>query len=114
MYPAGFVYLYSLLYFVTDHGKDIRLAQYIFAGVYVAMLALIFRLYRKSQRMPAYLLLLMCFTAKRIHSIFVLRMFNDGIAMLLFFLSANLFVDNSWMLGCFAFRSVNCYCGMEH
>ena len=25
VYPAGFVYIFSLLYYVTDHGKDILL-----------------------------------------------------------------------------------------
>lgn len=33
VYPAGFVYVFSLLYGVTDQGKDIRLAQYIFGLV---------------------------------------------------------------------------------
>ena len=36
VYPAGFVYLFSLLYGITDQGKNILEAQYIFAVVCVA------------------------------------------------------------------------------
>lgn len=45
VYPAGFVYIYSLLYWVTDHGENIRLAQVIFAGLYLIFIATIFYIY---------------------------------------------------------------------
>ena len=35
VYPAGFVYLFSGLYYLTDHGKDIDHAQFIFALLYI-------------------------------------------------------------------------------
>lgn len=42
---------------------------------------------------------LLC-VSRRIHSIFVLRLFNDGIATLLTFAAVNFFVRRQWSLGC--------------
>ena len=50
VYPAGFVYLFTVLYYITSYGKNIRLAQYIFAGFYLLTIALVFRLYSKSRK----------------------------------------------------------------
>lgn len=44
-YPAGFVYLFLGLYYATGRGADIRLAQHIFAGLYLLNLLLVFRIY---------------------------------------------------------------------
>lgn len=38
-------------------------------------------------------------TSYRIHSIYVLRLFNDPIAVLLFYISLNIFLSNNWILG---------------
>ena len=38
VYPGGFVYLYSVLYHVTDKGTDLDLAQQIFALFYLIQL----------------------------------------------------------------------------
>ena len=35
VYPAGFVYLYSGLYYLTDHGNDIAHGQVLFVGFYL-------------------------------------------------------------------------------
>uniref|UniRef100_A0A0A9Z1J0 dolichyl-P-Man:Man5GlcNAc2-PP-dolichol alpha-1,3-mannosyltransferase n=1 Tax=Lygus hesperus TaxID=30085 RepID=A0A0A9Z1J0_LYGHE len=99
VYPAGFVYIYSALYYITDRGSDIRLAQYIFVGLYLLLLALVFRLYVRTKKVPAYVLVLMSCTTYRIHSIFILRLFNDPIAMILFYAALNLFLDDRWSLG---------------
>ncbi len=50
VYPAGFVYFFSVLYYITNFGKNIRLAQYIFCGMYLVTLALVFRIYHKSKK----------------------------------------------------------------
>jgi alpha-1,3-mannosyltransferase len=50
VYPAGFVYIYSLLYGVTDRGANVKLAQYIFIGIYLAFISLVFYVYRKTKR----------------------------------------------------------------
>jgi alpha-1,3-mannosyltransferase len=98
VYPAGFVYIYTVLYYVTNHGQNIRLAQYIFAVLYIALLCLVFRIYIKSKKVPPYVLVLTCCSSYRIHSIFVLRLFNDPVAMVLFYASVNLFLDSKWSL----------------
>jgi len=98
VYPAGFVYIFTVLYYITNCGKNIRLAQYIFLGFYIMFLVFVFRIYVKLKDLPPYILILMCGISYRIHSIFVLRLFNDTIAMLLFYISVNFFIDSRWNL----------------
>lgn len=99
VYPAAFVYIYSALYYVTSHGSNVRLAQYIFAGIYLLQLSLVLRLYAKSRKVPPYVLVLSAFTSYRIHSIYVLRLFNDPVAILFLYASLNLFMDRRWTVG---------------
>nr|CAI5848895.1 unnamed protein product [Callosobruchus analis] len=99
VYPAGFVYIYSILYYVTSHGKNIYLAQYIFLILYLLQTYLVHRIFRKSMKLPPYALILVTLTSYRIHSIFVLRLFNDTIAVLLFYVSLNLFISDKWVIG---------------
>ncbi|CAB4057041.1 ALG3 [Lepeophtheirus salmonis] len=54
---------------------------------------------KTAQKVPPYILCLMSLTSYRIHSIFVLRLFNDPLAMLLLYISINLFVSEQWSLG---------------
>ena len=74
-YPAGHVYVHRLLYALTDSGKNIRLAQHIYGGLYLVSVALTSVIYRKAAA-PNWLLLLLPLS-KRLHSIYGLRMFND-------------------------------------
>ncbi|KAK7869200.1 hypothetical protein R5R35_001143 [Gryllus longicercus] len=99
VYPAGFVYVFTGLYYLTDRGQNIRLAQYIFAGLYIIFLALVFRIYVKSRKVPPYALVLACCGSYRIHSIFILRLFNDPVAMLFLYAAINLFLDGLWTWG---------------
>lgn len=48
-YPAGFVYFYSALYYLTDQGSNIRIAQYVFAGIYLSSLAVILAIFKRCQ-----------------------------------------------------------------
>ena len=41
VYPAAHVYIYRFLYYLTNSGTDIRLAQYLFMGLYLDTLALV-------------------------------------------------------------------------
>jgi len=50
VYPAGFVYIFMGLYYITDFGNNIKLAQYIFAGLYIVNLLLVLRIYGKSKK----------------------------------------------------------------
>jgi alpha-1,3-mannosyltransferase len=86
VYPAGFVWAYSVLYYITNEGKNILLAQYIFLGIYLLNLAIVLRLYYATSRIPNWVMLLLC-CSKRIHSIYMLRCFNDCIAMLFLYLA---------------------------
>lgn len=99
MYPAGFVYIYTILYYITARGANIYLAQYIFLTLYMTQLYLSFRIYEKTKKVPPYALVLATLTSYRIHSIYVLRLFNDPIAVLLFYVSLNCFLANKWRLG---------------
>lgn len=103
MYPAGFVYIYSILYYLTSRGQNIRLAQYVFIGVYLAQMYLVLRLYGKSRKIPPYVLIITSFTSYRIHSIYALRLFNDPLAILFLYAAINLFMDGKWTAGSILF-----------
>jgi len=49
VYPGAHVWIYKQLYKWTDEGRDIALAQYIFAGVYLLTLGVVFQCYRKAR-----------------------------------------------------------------
>ncbi|XP_068593927.1 dol-P-Man:Man(5)GlcNAc(2)-PP-Dol alpha-1,3-mannosyltransferase [Cebidichthys violaceus] len=100
VYPAGFVYVFTALYYVTGRGANVRLAQYIFAAFYLVTLLLVFRVYDRTKKVPPYVFFFVCCASYRIHSIFVLRLFNDPVAMMLLFAAVNLFMDGHWTLGC--------------
>lgn len=119
VYPAGFVYLYSLLRLFTDNGTNIRRAQYFFLGFYLLFLAIVHRIYirvasanqtnkqsidrsNNLPRLPNYLLILLSLS-KRIHSIFVLRLFNDGLSMLLLYLCVYLLIVGRLKAASFSF-----------
>ncbi|XP_017472496.1 PREDICTED: lethal(2)neighbour of tid protein 2 [Rhagoletis zephyria] len=99
VYPAAFVYIYAAFYYITSHGQNIRLAQYIFVCIYLLQMWFVLRLYTKSRKVPPYVLVLSAFTSYRIHSIYVLRLFNDPVAILFLYAALNLFLDRRWTLG---------------
>lgn len=78
VYPAGHVYIYSLLHHLTDEGRDIARAQVLFAILYLFTLAIVMACYRRAGAPPYIFPLLVL--SKRLHSVFMLRLFNDGIA----------------------------------
>lgn len=49
-YPAGFVYIFTALYYITNHGADVRLAQYLFAVFYLTTILLVFRIYNRTRK----------------------------------------------------------------
>lgn len=49
VYPAAHVYTYTALYYITDEGKNIFLAQQIFGVLYMATLALVMLCYWKAK-----------------------------------------------------------------
>lgn len=97
------MYIYTVLYYLTSHGQNIKLAQYIFIAIYLVQIWLTLRLYSKSRKVPPIVLILTIFTSYRIHSIYSLRLFNDPIAMVLVYGAINLFLDGRWNWGSFVF-----------
>lgn len=53
VYPGAHVLIYRILYWITDQGSNIQLAQYIFALVYLLTLAIVIQCYRNARvRLP--------------------------------------------------------------
>ncbi|KAE9554455.1 hypothetical protein FO519_002329 [Halicephalobus sp. NKZ332] len=82
VYPAGHLWLYSLFYYVTNEGKNIIGGQICFLYVYLLNQIAIYWIYGSSLKIPPYVVTLITFLSYRLHSIYVLRMFNDTLAML--------------------------------
>ena len=104
VYPGGFVLLYGVLRALAGgDGSDIRPAQFALAACYVATLCAVAlshsAAFAISKRVPPWALLLLS-TSLRLHSIYVLRLFNDGWAMLCFWVACALFTRHKWKLGC--------------
>ena len=87
VYPAGHLHIYHLLYTITDAGKNLIRGQYIFMGLYLLTQATVYFIFYKSRRIPPFLYFFVTLLGYRIHSIYMLRMFNDGIAMLFCYLA---------------------------
>ncbi|KAI9911883.1 hypothetical protein PsorP6_008954 [Peronosclerospora sorghi] len=102
VYPAGFLYVFSFLHSVTDDGQNIRRAQYIFLGFYLVMIACVLAIYYRARVLPPWAAVFLCLS-KRLHSIYMLRMFNDGVAMMLLFITVYLFARQRWRWGCVLF-----------
>ncbi|KAF5022081.1 hypothetical protein F66182_5879 [Fusarium sp. NRRL 66182] len=101
VYPAAHVYTYTGLYYITDEGKDIFLAQQIFGVLYMATLALVMLCYWKA-KVPPYIFPLLILS-KRLHSIFVLRCFNDCVAVFFLWLTIFFFQRRNWTFGSLAY-----------
>jgi alpha-1,3-mannosyltransferase len=57
----------------------------------------------KKQKVPPIAYVIMCLLSHRIHSIFVLRLFNDPIAMLFLYAAIACILVRWWHLGCILF-----------
>ncbi|ONK70220.1 uncharacterized protein A4U43_C05F31500 [Asparagus officinalis] len=100
VYPAGFLYVYSAIKFVT--GGQVFPAQILFGILYIVNLGIIFLIYVKTDLLPWWTLSLLCLS-KRIHSIFMLRLFNDCFAMTLLHASLALLLYQKWHLALLIF-----------
>jgi len=101
VYPAAHVYIYRLLHYVTNEGTDIRTAQYIFVALYLSTLLLVMQCYRQAKVPPHVFPLLIL--SKRLHSIFMLRLFNDGFAVFFLFLAIFCYQRRLWTAGSLAY-----------
>ncbi|KAM3513360.1 hypothetical protein MY11210_002941 [Beauveria gryllotalpidicola] len=101
VYPAAHVYTYTGLYYLTGEGKNILLAQQLFAMLYMATLGLVMLCYWKA-KVPPYVFPLLILS-KRLHSVFVLRCFNDCFAAFFLWLAIYSFQRRLWALGAMAY-----------
>ncbi|KAL8731642.1 MAG: hypothetical protein Q9166_003330 [cf. Caloplaca sp. 2 TL-2023] len=101
VYPAGHVFLYSILHKLTDGGKNILLAQAAFAWLYMATLTLVMACYRMAKAPPYIFPLLVL--SKRLHSIFLLRLFNDCFAVAFLFIAIYAYQHRIWTVGSVAY-----------
>jgi len=101
VYPAFHVYIFTGLYYVTDHGKNIFLVQHIFGALQLATLGLVFLCYWKAKVPPWVFPVLML--SKRLHSIFVLRCFNDCFAAFFLWVTIFFFQRRYWTFGAVAY-----------
>jgi alpha-1,3-mannosyltransferase len=94
VYPAAHVYTYTGLYYLTDEGTDIFFAQQMFALLYLATLTIVMACYWRAKAPPYVFPLLIL--SKRLHSIFVLRCFNDCFAVFFLWLTIFFLQFRSW------------------
>ncbi|XP_054804254.1 dol-P-Man:Man(5)GlcNAc(2)-PP-Dol alpha-1,3-mannosyltransferase isoform X3 [Prosopis cineraria] len=100
VYPAGFLYIYSAFQYLT--GGAVYPAQILFAFLYTLNLAIILLVYVKTDVVPWWALCLLSLS-KRLHSIFMLRLFNDCVAMTLLHAALLLIIHQRWHLGLIMF-----------
>ena len=95
VYPAGFVYVFALLRRLTSGGRIFE-AQIIFGGIYIVTQVVVLAVYVRARVVPPFALPLLALS-RRIHSIYLLRLFNDGVAMLPLYASVLLMQSGRWV-----------------
>ncbi|KAF3436425.1 hypothetical protein FNV43_RR23517 [Rhamnella rubrinervis] len=100
VYPAGFLYVYTAIQYVT--GGEVYPAQILFGILYFINMGIILFIYVKTEVLPWWALALLCLS-KRMHSIFVLRLFNDCLAMMLLHAALASIIYQRWHLGLIIF-----------
>lgn len=105
-YPAGHLYIYTAFHkLLPAHGRE-RPAQFIFLAVETITFLLsaqIYYLAGRTKHVPQWTLIPLVLS-KRSHSIYLLRLFNDPLAMVLLYSAVVIFQYNWWKVGCFVYR----------
>lgn len=92
-YPAGFVWFYGALRWAR---LSLQHVQVLFAVIYLAMMAVLQQIYHHAGA-PLWVFAL-CLLSKRVHSVFVLRLFNDAVAQFFCYSSLLLFLRGRHLL----------------
>ncbi|KAK1293569.1 Dol-P-Man:Man(5)GlcNAc(2)-PP-Dol alpha-1,3-mannosyltransferase [Acorus calamus] len=100
VYPAGFLYVYSAVQIIT--GGEVYPAQILFGVLYLINLGIVLAIYMKTDVLPWWAYCLLCLS-KRVHSIFVLRLFNDCFAMTLLHAALAVLLYRKWHLALIIF-----------
>jgi alpha-1,3-mannosyltransferase len=104
-YPAGHVLVHRLLYPITSAGDDIRAAQLIYSVLYFLAQFLSFAIFDATGKIPTWVLPLLALS-KRLHSIYVLRLFNDCWAIPTLFAAILAYCKGYFTTGSVLFRCV--------
>lgn len=94
VYPAGFVYLFSALRMLT--GGAIFPAQLVYTVLYLGTQLVVMTLYISTASMPPWSLLLLCLS-RRLHSLFLLRLFNDCWSMFFAYVATFALQKRQWI-----------------
>lgn len=94
-YPAGFCWTFAAFRYFE---LGVAQGQVLFIVIYMTSVGVLLEVYRKAGA-PGWLMVLLMLS-KRVHSVYVLRLFNDGIAQLFLYLSLLLFLQHRRV--CFA------------
>jgi alpha-1,3-mannosyltransferase len=92
VYPAGHVYFFTVLDFLTK--GDVFKAQITFTFLYLATLYVVLRNYEKAGY-PSWALFL-CILSRRVHSIYIVRCFNDGICVFFSHLAIKFLIEKKY------------------
>jgi alpha-1,3-mannosyltransferase len=110
VYPAGFLYVFAAFRYIgmsisgakSTDASTIRVIQYLYIGVYVLTLWIIHKISSVVKLTPPWFTAIGLSLSYRLHSLYVLRLFNDTIAVLFYYVSLYLFsIENKWYLGAF-------------
>ncbi|KAK4687461.1 hypothetical protein P7C73_g2664, partial [Tremellales sp. Uapishka_1] len=99
VYPALHLYLHTLFHRLLP-ADTVRPAQYIYLGIYLLTFALVATIYYRARHQQ--ILLIPLTLSKRLHSLFILRLFNDPLAMVFLYASVVAMMANTsrgWRLG---------------
>jgi hypothetical protein len=102
-YPAGHVGIHRILSAILS-ATSLRTIQYIYGALYLSSLLLSCMIYHRARTIPNWLILLLPLS-KRLHSIYVLRMFNDCWSSTISLAAVYAYsFAGSEILACFLFR----------
>lgn len=101
VYPAGHLYVYSLFNLLSAQGTDLFYTQVVFGALYLCTILAVSQIYRAAKAPP--ILILSLALSKRLHSIFVLRLFNDPISMLFMYMCMYLLCHRRWKAACVSY-----------
>ena len=120
-YPALHLYVFTAFHRFLPAEDRVRPAQYIYLGLYLTTFLLVSGIYyiagrpvrdktrdddSRTRHIPQALLIPLVLS-KRVHSIYLLRLFNDPITMCLFYSSVLVFMQRSlrtWRIGSVLYR----------
>lgn len=94
--------MYGSVVYIYARTKKVRSSS--LTGLDLRRMPLVYTLGTFATQCPPVVLVWMTLTSYRVHSVFVLRLFNDPLAMVLLYMAIALFMSNRWAAGCILYR----------